>query len=79
MNSDVTRTVEPSTATGDAVNALRDLLTHSAPTAGVVAAAGMPDAPPGFVIERELGVGGMGVVYLARQLGLNRPVGDQLD
>jgi hypothetical protein len=74
MNSDVTRTADPSTATGDAVNALRDLLTHSAPTAGAVVAAGVPDLPPGFVLEREIGVGGMGVVYLARQQGLNRPV-----
>lgn len=29
---------------------------------------------PGFAIERELGRGGMGVVYLATQLRLNRPV-----
>lgn len=33
-----------------------------------------PPAPPGFAIERELGRGGMGVVYLARQLGLSRQV-----
>jgi hypothetical protein len=38
------------------------------------AATGAMDAPPGFVIERELSVGGMGVVYLAKQAGLNRPV-----
>jgi thiol-disulfide isomerase/thioredoxin len=30
-------------------------------------------APSGFVLDRELGRGGMGVVFLARQIGLNRP------
>ena len=35
--------------------------------------AGFPDVP-GYLISRRLGVGGMGVVYEARQLGLKRTV-----
>ena len=44
--------------------AAADARTHSAPPAHV----------PGYRIERTLGTGGMGTVYLARQLSLDRPV-----
>jgi serine/threonine protein kinase len=33
-----------------------------------------PDAVPGYVIEKKLGAGGMGAVYKARQLSLDRDV-----
>ncbi len=67
--ADLTRTQgEPPTRTGELPKDESTVVPHTPTAAGAV------DAPPGFVIEREIGVGGMGVVYLARQMGLNRPV-----
>jgi len=57
--------------------------THAYPNSATNFIAGSPTltfhdgsdpAPAGYTLERELGRGGMGVVYLARQLGLNRQV-----
>jgi serine/threonine protein kinase/tetratricopeptide (TPR) repeat protein len=58
--------------------ALNGLMNEESPTT-IPAGAAIPtskDLPqlPGFEIERELGRGGMGVVYLARELKPNRPV-----
>ncbi|WP_165245005.1 serine/threonine-protein kinase [Paludisphaera soli] len=46
--------------------------TDAAP--GWVSVADAPPCIPGYLIERELGRGGMGVVYLARQIEANRLV-----
>lgn len=68
---------------------LRDLLEAivlAEPVAVDLAASNDPSSPPGapssgvpkrfgaYVVDRELGRGGMGTVYLARQPGLDRPV-----
>jgi serine/threonine-protein kinase len=58
---------------------LTDAFSSAAPGEPGMAGAGGPPIPslptiPGYALVRELGRGGMGVVFLARQLRLNRPV-----
>ncbi|MCI0702836.1 MAG: serine/threonine-protein kinase, partial [Planctomycetia bacterium] len=64
--------LEPLTATAGTHTQAGEPITASQPRAE--AGTETPPAPPGYVIVRKLGSGGMGLVYEGRQIQLNRPV-----
>lgn len=67
-----TRTGDSSTADGDAARAVRGLATDTPNGTAGPPPLSAADAPPGFVIEWELGRGGMGVGHRGEAAGAEK-------
>jgi eukaryotic-like serine/threonine-protein kinase len=76
LNNDVTRSQPDGLPMTEPLNPQEATLTSDGLpiTVPIEQTHGESMAPPGFILDRELGKGGMGVVSLAHQTGLNRPV-----